>query len=75
MNSKGPRLCFNFCYWLEVDVKHDRNLHSKARKAEQNIKKTKTKKLLLRLIRQFEGGPRLSLNFSASQRCPWDEQH
>jgi len=45
MNSKGPRLCFNFCYWLEVDVKHDRNLHSKAQKAEQNIKKTKNKEI------------------------------
>ena len=45
MNSKGPRICFNFCYWLEVDVKHDRHLHSKARKAEQNIKKTKNKEI------------------------------
>ena len=47
----------------------------KPHKADQNIKKTKTSKLLLRLIRPLEGGPPLSLNFSASQRCPWNEHY
>lgn len=72
----SARPTFHLWYLLlETLLEHWRLKMSKSPKSNTKLttKNQKYIKLLWELICCFERGPRLPLNFSASQRCPWSE--